>query len=619
MTWPIIRRLACSSWLALFALATTQVAKSQELSNFQLLEFLTTTLKTASASEVKVALADTNVALEQLQRQLSDQALGVILRHEFQLDRLATELRKPLPDERALQSIEQSLRRTVPGKLQHGVDALRSRVASLSRQVGLTPARLAGTQRSIAAIRKHFQDGQLRQTRAGETELRTAYAELAEYHPSAVHIEALRKRLAGANFASLIKRDYVTSMSQQSFEIPVDFRDCKDGTSLRGNGQVSVALSLELPLSNVDSHMLVHATGIGQVLLAADRRRIHVCARLSPHIQAQQSLHVLPSRVSRDAPKIDANIKTQLTQVKIDGLLGQLRMVENVAAQAIQSRLTASEKSFSDQIEKIAFEQIEKEGLKLENKINGLIQQGMWDVIASLEYEPDVHLRNDKQGIRGEMHLADRQQLGALSTPPDIPADKYANLDLITWIHESAANNVMNSFSGMVLDEATVRGLWETELKLTSDDWKSLPPARIPAAFTLADQNPLAIRFVPQGVDIRLQATSCEIDGQVVDTGPRVLGISYRVEQDAQGLLFSRQPLLFPLGLPTEKVAVWTKILELFFGKTMRPKPSVSNSAIASNLRLDHVDVREGWLVIGAARVLTATGSSPQNLQEVLQ
>ena len=127
-------------------------------------------------------------------------------------------------------------------------------------------------------------------------------------------------------------------------------------------------------------------------------------------------------------------------------------MVENVAAQAIQSRLTASEKSFSDQIEKIAFEQIEKEGLKLENKINGLIQQGMWDVIASLEYEPDVHLRNDKQGIRGEMHLADRQQLGALSTPPDIPADKYANLDLITWIHESAANNVANSFSGMVLD-----------------------------------------------------------------------------------------------------------------------------------------------------------------------
>ena len=617
MTLHIQKSVTSYFAMVMITLATVHSGQGQERSNIQLLESLSKNLNSASVKEIKTATAEVEKALNRLRQDLSEQAIGVILSKELQIDRLASELHQDPPDAMVLNSVERSLRRILPGKVQRTTDELRARVAKLAYLLNLSPTGLNIARQSIATIRDHLQNEQLGQSHIGDRKLRQAFAELTQHHPSDVDIALLGKGISGANYSSLIKKDFLKTLSKQSFDLPIHLRECKDGTSIVGNGKLNIALSLELPPSNGEITMIVNATGTGQIEVAADRNRVHVCGQLSPQIQGQQPLHIRPSQISGDAPSVHAHLNTKLTQVKIDGLLGRLRITERLASRVIQNKLDANERSVAEKIEKEVQERVQEEGFDLSYRINGLIQHGVWDRIQSLDYQPEVDMQSDSQGIRTNTRLVGRNQLGALSKRPEIPPDRFQQLDLITWVHESAVNNIFDSFSGLRLDEATVRGLWETQLKLTSEDWKKLPPARIPAVITFADQLPLKVRFVTQGIELRLRVTSCEIDGHVRDNVPREIAVRYLVANTADGAEFSRQSLIFPDGLQDDQAAVWTQALDLFFGKIIRPMPKFRNSSFSSFLRLGYLNLNGGWLVIGAARSPVSTAPSSPSEEKV--
>ena len=614
---PIRRSVSSCLHIVWLTLAIVHSSHAQETPSLHFLESLSRNLKPASATELKQAKAEVEEALSRLKMELSEQAIGVLLNRELQLPWLASELRYDLPDLQALKSIERSLHRILPGKAQRTNDELRHCVAKFARQLSLSQDGMDIANHSIAKIRDHFQNQQLRQTPTGEKELRTAFAELATRHPAPNDIDKLRKALSVANYSSLIKKEFLKTISQRSFELPVHFRECKDGTSIVGDGKFRVALSLELPPSIGENQMLVCATGTGHIEVAADRNCIHVCAHLTPRIQGQQSLHIRPFQITADSPNVAALLSTQLTRIKIDGLLGRLRLAQNLASRAIQRRLAENEKSVSDQIERTVRDRVEQEAFDLAYRINGLIQKGIWDRIQSLDYKPEVLLENNAQGIRSDTFIVNGNQLGAISKRPAIPEDRFQQLDLITWVHESSINNIFDSFPAIRLDEATVRGLWETEFKLTSDDWKNVPPSRIPAVITLADQAPLELRFDQQGIELRLRVTSCELDGRIQDEGIREFAVRYHVENIDNEAYFSRQAISFPDDLPAEKVAVWTKTLDLFFGKTIRPMPKFRSSSFSSFLRLGYLSLKDGWLVIGVARLSVSTDSSSHAYNEV--
>ena len=124
---------------------------------------------------------------------------------------------------------------------------------------------------------------------------------------------------------------------------------------------------------------------------------------------------------------------------------------------------------------------------------------------------------------------------------------------------------------------------------------------------------------MPQGIEVRLRVTSCEVDGQIKDASAREFTMVYRLENDSQGFRLSRQSIVFPSDLPAEKRAIWNKTFDLFFGKTLRPAPKFRNSSFSAFLRLDYLNLSEGWLVIGAARTLPADAASTQSPEEVLR
>jgi hypothetical protein len=587
------------------------LVSAQERSGNQVVESLLKNLTTTSATNLKTSLAAVDAVLNRLRIELSDQAIGVILTKELQLDELASELRSEHPNPSALRSVERALRRLLPGKVQRTVNELRTNTAALARQVSSTPLHLDEARRAIEVVNDHFRDAQLHRTIDGEIALRAAFSTLAELHPSAADIGALRGKLSLPNYSSLIKKDFLIRESKRSFSLPIHFQKCQDNTLITGDGKFQVNLSLELPPSIGENLLRIHALGTGQINASADRSKVHVKARISPEIKGIQGVHLRPSEISGDTPIVDARLNTNLTGLSMDGLIGHSRLIRNVASRAVQKGLSANDPLLSEQIERTVSERVEEEGYQLAYRINGLLRNSLWDRIASLDFAPDVHLQNDSYAIRSDIKYARTNQLGALIPPPHISPEVYPSLDLITWVHESAVNNVLDSLSSLRLDEATVRGLWQVELKLTSDDWEKIQPAKIPAVIALADQSPLTLRLLPGTIEMLLRATACEIDGRSENVGPRELRIGYRVESDTNGMKFSRQEIGFTESIPAKEKAIWLKALDGFFAKTLRPLPKFRNKEISPLFRVGYLNIDQGWLVVGATRIPPATSPSP--------
>ena len=579
----------------------------------------------AGAPSVAVQAADLPprqeaiAAAATLRAVLEADPLGVILVPELELDWLDAELARDPPAAAPLATLERTLRKILPGRAQEPLDRLRLHVGRLARLARRSEEGPAAADAARAALDLHLAaprggspvaDGDLRDALA-------ALASVAADDASEREVRRLRERLSTANFSVLLARDYVQSISKRTFTQPVEFRETREGTALEGRGSVSVAISVRVPESAGENRLVVEALGTGRIDATADRRRVHVAARAVPRVTGSDTVRLTPRTVVVDPPQVAARFSTGVQAVQVGGLVGRCRLVQRIARRAAQEALSGNDPAVAREIERTVATRVEEEAAALAYRINGLLQWGVWERLAALDFTPEVRLANDSLGMRSDTWYAGADQLGAVLPRPEIPAANLARLDIVTWAHESAVNNSLAALAGLRLDEATVRGLWEVQCKLWSAEWDALPPARIPAALTLATERPLAVRVVPDGIDVTLRATSCERDGRVVDEGPREFRLRYRLARDAAGWHFARgdAELQTPLDarpnapLPAERMADWQETLGLFCGRTIRPLPRYRPSGMSQHLKMDYVDVRDGWLVVGATRVTAPAGA----------
>jgi len=547
-----------------------------------------------------------------LRRQLEADPLGVILVPELELDWLAAELARDPPESAPLASLERTLRAILPGSAQEPLDRLRLRVGRLARL-----ARTVEQGPAAAAAARATLDLSLASPRGAapvaDEDLRDAFAALAAVatdDASDRDVRLIRERLSAPNLSVLLTRDYVESISKRTFTQPVEFRERRDGTAIQGRGQVSVAISVRVPESEGENRLVIEALGTGRIDATADRRRVHVAARAVPQVTGSDTVRLTPRTVVVEPPQVAARFSTRVQRLQVAGLAGHCRLVQRIAHRAAQEALSRNDPAVARQIERTVATRVEEESAALASRINGLLQWGVWERLAALDYTPEVRLANDGIGLRSDTWYAAADQLGAATPRPDIPAADLARLDIVTWAHESAVNNSLAALAGLRLDEATVRGLWEVQCKLWSREWDALPPARIPAVLTLATERPLAVRVTPDGIDVTLRATACERDGSMIDEGLREIRLRYLLARDTDGWFFARgdaaldAPLDAPL--PAERAAAWQETLGLFCGRTIRPLPRYRPSGMSQHLSLGYVDVREGWLVVGATRVADA-------------
>jgi hypothetical protein len=146
---------------------------------------------------------------------------------------------------------------------------------------------------------------------------------------------------------------------------------------------------------------------------------------------------------------------------------------------------------------------------------------------------------------------------------------------------------------------------------LTSDTWEQPQPPRIPTVISLAQQAPLKLRLVQQGLELTLNASSCEVDGHQQSVAPCQAVIRYDVNRSAHGLGFLRRDIAFSGASSADDAAIWTSALDRFFAESMRPLPKFRNSGFSQFLQLGYLNIDDGWLVVGSQRVRPPAGAAP--------
>lgn len=569
-----------------------------------------------TAAEIDAARDHVVRRLGTLRGLLAGQALGVVLGPELDLDGLAAALADdtapgpagPTLDGDRLAACEASLRRVVPRSLQAAVDDLRDAVVRLGTLVRLAHDD-AGAAAALATLAEHAAEEHLRRTAAGETELREAFARAARLVPDET-LDPLRRRLSGPNDVGFVSADFIAFLARQQFEQPVAFTRQVTGARIAGTGRVSLELSATVPVSDGENRLLVHARGTGTITATADRRRVHVVAAATPAVTCTQAVHILPRGIAGDTPDVAAAFRTRLEGVGIDGLLGRCRLVQRAAGRAISAALAANDPRVAATLEDAVRERVREEGIQLAYRVNGLLRSTVWDQLRAVDYEPAVDLHNDAAGLWSATTWAHADELAALAPRPALPSGPA--LDVVRFVHESAVGNALGGLSGATIDEATVRGLWETQFKLSSAEWDALPGGRVPAVIRLAAGRPLTLRFVPDGVVVDLRATGCDLDGRAADAGPRAIRIRYHV---AGGSGLVRDPLEFAADVPAAVRPVWEEVLGLFCAREIRPLPRFPNRLARQVFALAHLHAADGWLVVGLRRATPDAGDGDVALQ----
>jgi hypothetical protein len=142
-------------------------------------------------------------------------------------------------------------------------------------------------------------------------------------------------------------------------------------------------------------------------------------------------------------------------------------------------------------------------------KVVEQINTGKNEVIAPLlayGLEPQLGITSDAHGLVLSLLVAMPEQLGA---PSDAHAPRTPGGSSIT-VHESAANNAASRFAGRTLDDSQFRATVFDSLGFSASD---LPPQET-CRLTFAKEQPLLARFDAGGLDITMNVTGVEWEGE---------------------------------------------------------------------------------------------------------
>lgn len=548
---------------------------------------------------VEASRRDTLKALDSVLSQLEERAIGVVFHEELGIDSLIAELSRPVLDAAALDACERRLRRVLVGEIRAPVSRLRSSLEKLACSVRLQ----AGDTEPVRTALRILTAPASETIRADdpEDERRQAFRTLVAFSPSRSELASLRRLLSAPNASTTVSASFVEVVSWRHFEQPVEIRECRDGATILGRGGVGISLHATAPPSEGMNRLVMHARGEGSIDATANRRRVHVRAVAKPTLVGAIELDLHADRIDDGSPRVAAVFHTRLSGLGIDGLVGRCRIVQRVAAEAIGRVLEAGDTTVARKLESEVAKRVDEEAYSLAHRINGLLHHGLWDRLASLDEMPEVRTWNDAAGLHATSYYGHDDRLGALEPAPPIPS--VESFDIISRLHESAINNSLASLGGLRLDENTVRGVWEVQLKLRSQQWARLRAGRVPAEIRLADHDPAVVRLRDGRIDLGLRVVLPPDEGPDPEGKIMDVGFHYRLNRHPDGVSFTRSPFELVDGLPAEDMATLLRTLGLFFPESIEPMPRYRPSGFSQYLKTAHIDVSRGWLTVGASRV----------------
>jgi hypothetical protein len=583
--------------------ATSAVAQSNaELAAIDRLE---ASLTPSSSSDIQISSSRTLALLAELNAELDLSPQGEIYRKDCFLSPLSAQLKENSPDITLLQRSATALRKLSSGKLKlkfHQLDESLSELITLLRS---TQSAVPLGREALAVLRKHAINPALRTETNGALEIRLAFAQIANIHPNVEAVHNLQNLLSQANTLTLVRRRFIDEESQGSFLVPVDQTATLDSTQIHTQGKIQVTYLAELPYSTNDCSLLLHVSGSGQLVTRADRSKISIVAAIQPRVTGSQPVHIQPTEIHGNTPTIHASLQTQVLDAQVECPLGQLPIVERLLSRVVQRKLDENAPTLAKRVETDIREKAEEVGYQLAYRINDLLRHKIWDRFHILTFEPRISILNDQLGINYSAHYMMHDQLAALTSPPELSPNTKQELDIISCIHESAITNVLEKLPAFSIDEATMRGVWQVQLKMEDPSWKNPQPATIPSVIHLRTPTPLSLSLNDDQIILTLHGDSYQIEDQPTQASHCEIKVIYQVNRIGNQVHLMRKQFELIGDISNEQRLSWIKVLGRLLPEELQPLPRYQKAGISSFIHLKHLHIDNGWLVIGQSRQVT--------------
>lgn len=532
---------------------------------------------------------------------LSRTAIGYALSLDMKLPELLHALDSPTPDRRFLADYEPILRRIVPGPDQVLVEELRKQVEEFRRMLASTEPLLIEARESLDRFTALAKQNQSLVGSTDREELCKSFENLHTTNLSPRMLEEIQTTVSHPNVLFRLRKQIAERESHVPFHIPVDADTCRDQTRVTADGSLLFEVHACFPENADVIPLLVNISGSGDIRAIVSRSKASISANIHVEGSGSQPLELTQRGVNRKEPQVHARLDSRLQAVRLDGLLNKSHILRRLLSRIAQTKLVEQDATLSSQIETKATEKASEEGLKLANKVNAILNNNVWSRLESLDFAPHVWLSSDPIYLQSRSLYALPEQLGSLTRPPSLQPDLERKLDWIAMVHESAISNILESLRGKTLDEATIRGVWQVQLKLTDEPWELPTVAHIPSSVTLDSTTASAFHFGDHTAEFVLRFADGKLDDGSPIGAPCTATVRYRLNASSTGIEIVRDEIELAGNLTSSQRQAWTGLLARFLPESVSPIPRFRPSLWQQYVSLEHLQAREGWLTAGLA------------------
>ena len=562
------------------------------------------TLKTTSPELLEQKRKETQSLCQSSLDQLSNSAIGYVLARDLHLPELVEQLRSETPDYALVSEYEQKLRRIVPGPDQSILDQLKSRVSELRRLATATDSSIHRADACIDRLFElHTHPGIANLSEQEREEIATCFSALHDTNLSPEVLSTIQQRLSHPNLIVRLRKSLVENEKIAPFRVPVHLETTADRSHIKVDGSLLFNTKARLPESTTRIPVLIDVAGGGNIdaFITRPSLQIGICMHLNA--SGTQGFDINPKDVARGDPKINAQLNSQLRFIEIDGVFGRSHLVRNMLSRLGQRKLSEQDPIISRQAEAGASEKAAETGSRLVNKINSLLMENLWKRLESVDFSPSISLSSDRTYVNSRALYAMPTQLGALTSPPGINTVSDFSDDWCVSIHESAIGNCLEYLRGKSIDEATMRGIWQVQLKLTREEWESPKAAIVPARITLDPQKSCQFHFGHHVAEFVLHLQAGQRgDGPAIDPPttypPCSVRFRYRLNPRKSALQITRDDFEFSENLSATEQESWAVLLDGFFPPEVSPIPRFRPSLWSQFVSLQHIESQNGWLNI---------------------
>lgn len=561
-------------------------------------------LKSTSPELLEQKRKETQSLCQSSLDQLSKSAIGYVLARDLQLPELVEQLRSETPDYALVNEYEQRLRRVVPGPDQSILDHLKSHVSELRRLASATDSSIRRADACIDRLLElHSHPGIVNLSEQEREEIATCFSVLHDTNLSPEVLSTIQQRLSHPNLIVRIRKSLVDNEKIPPFRIPVHLETTADRSHITLDGSLLFNTKVRLPESTTRIPVLIDVAGSGDVDARITRPSLQIGICLHLNAFGTQGFDIHPKDIARGDPKIHAQLNSQLRFIEMGGVLGRSHLVRNMLSRLGQRKLSEQDPMIARQAEAGASEKATEAGSRLVNKINSLLMENVWKRLESVDFSPSISLSSDHTYLTSHALYAMPTQIGALTSPPGINAVNGFSDDWCVSIHESAIGNCLEYLRGKSIDEATIRGIWQVQLKLTREEWESPKAAIVPSKITLDPLKPCHFHFGNHAAEFVLHLQSGQrLDGPISSPPtiypPCSVRFRYRLNPLKSTLQITRDDFEFSENLSATEQKSWAVLLDGVFPAEVSPIPKFRPSLWSQFVSLQRIESQNGWLNI---------------------